>query len=167
MPLSLYSGSGHTIDRPAYLLETLVSIYDRGSWVADLDMTALLSHGVVERPICSCNETPNTASKLEFQRLSQSAAPGQSVSSWTCIDNWDEFIDTPRNRIMVVRAHRNWLARLAFASISVAKGNRTVVLPEIICWKCCTLAIDGTRLNLDLGGNTKVTESGQRIVLII
>lgn len=166
MPLSIDSGGGHTIDRPACLLETLVSVYDRGSWVADLDMTALLSHDdVMERPFCSCNRTAGSTSKSTFQERSQSIAPGVSIDRWTSIDNWDEFIDPPRNRVMVVRAHRNWLARLAFASVSVAQGYRTVVLPDSICWKCCTLSFNRTLPNSGLG-QTKARESEQRTVLI-
>jgi hypothetical protein len=68
MPLSMDSGSGRTIDRPAALLETLVSVYDRGSWIADLDMSTLLcepTHNALERPVCLCNGLDHT-SKLAF-----------------------------------------------------------------------------------------------------
>jgi hypothetical protein len=167
MPLSIDSGSGHTIDRPASLLETLVSVYDRGSWVADLDMSTLLrepSHDALERLVCSCKGLGHT-SKHAFQQLCHDASNLHSLLSWTCIDNWDEFIDPPRSQILVIRAHRNWLARLAFASISVAQGHRIVVLPDTICWKCCIQAIYGNLPESELVGGNAV-ELKRRIVLI-
>jgi hypothetical protein len=165
MPLSMDSGSGNTIDRPACLLETLVSVYDRGTWVADLDISTLLSRNIIERPVCSCNGVGNS-SKLAFQELSHATGNLHSIDSWACIDNWDEFVDPPRSRILVIRAHHNWLARLAFASISLAQGYRTVVLPDAICWKCCTLAVYGNFLKSELVVEGSAVGLEHRIVLI-
>ena len=43
MPLINNSEQRHIIDRPVNLIETLVSVYDRGKWIADLDVLGALS----------------------------------------------------------------------------------------------------------------------------
>jgi hypothetical protein len=43
MPVRIRDESRHIIDRPANLVETLVSVYDRRSWVADLGVIKELS----------------------------------------------------------------------------------------------------------------------------
>jgi len=58
------------------------------------------------------------------------------------IDNWDGFLDLPLGNVLVVRAYQNWLARLAFTVMSVNKGQRTLILPEDICWLCCKEVLD-------------------------
>jgi hypothetical protein len=54
----------------------------------------------------------------------------------TTIDNWFGLIDAPETPLSIVRAHKNWHARLLAATISVALGYETVVLSDQPCW-CC------------------------------
>jgi len=62
------------------------------------------------------------------------------------VDNWDEFLETPSDGILVIRAHGNWIARLAFTVLSVNRGVKTIVLPNDVCWGCCKASIeDGPR----------------------
>jgi len=42
---------------------------------------------------------------------------------------------------MVGRTHRNWLARMAFASISSVRGYRTIMLPGEVRWECCKVVM--------------------------
>jgi len=46
------------------------------------------------------------------------------------------LIDSPPE-IGVVRAHKNWQARLASAALSLQRGHETRILPSEICWTCC------------------------------
>ena len=46
-----------------------------------------------------------------------------SQLSLVAIDNWDEFLQPPDGSVSVVRAHDNWLARLAFTVASVQLGR--------------------------------------------
>ena len=122
------------IDNDLCIVETLVSVHDRGKWVADLDVLALFA-----------------ASTPRYHRLRRYAAPHHCKHSkksmrasrrLTAIDNWEEFLDLPDDlgaeQIGVVRAHNNGLARLAAACVSIQRNLRTVILPvEGVCWECC------------------------------
>lgn len=146
MPLSIDSGSNHIIDRPASLLETLVSVLDRGKWVADLDIINMLCGDKIHRLVCNnvstpyyqCRQQPKKPFKEVFANNGLQLAPG----NWTCIDNWDEFLDPPQRGVMVVRGHCNWLARLAFTALALAQSYQTFVLPGDICWPCCKTRIE-------------------------
>ena len=52
----------------------------------------------------------------------------------TAIDNWVEFFDFP-NKSCVVRAYRNWIARLSFFCVRHHLNRRAIVLPENTCWE--------------------------------
>ena len=116
-------------DDDVYMLETLISVHDEGRWVADLDpLRTLSSLDLWIIPACDDKHVHhNTA--YRHQRM-------------TSIENWFEMIDPPESRYAIVQAHGNLEARLAAASISVALGLRTLILPRKICWTCfeCTVA---------------------------
>ncbi len=38
----------------------------------------------------------------------------------------------------MVRARGNWQARLAAAAFSIQRGHETRILPDEVCWNCCT-----------------------------
>ena len=187
MPLNIGTSDRHIIDRAASLVETMVSVHDRGKWIADLDVVnsaenpslfriprfksspALIPSGLngsgCNTPdnglessrdlklslgdLCACRR------KLSFHEAFQNLAPGSDLASWTCIDNWDEFIDPPQKRLMIVRSHNNWLARFAFNALSLSQGYRVVVLPSEVCWNCCRQKLD--HLSQD---------EGERIIII-
>lgn len=104
------------IDDDVYMLETLISVFDKGRWIADLDpLETFTSNGLcIIAPCDHKNLHHNTAN------------PRQRMTS---IENWLELIGGPESRYAIVQAHRNWEARLAAASISVALGLHTLVLP--------------------------------------
>ena len=129
----IFNPSG-SIDSEVNLVETVVSVHDRGSWVADIDVMKTLVHQDFHRlryPM-DCHHSRNMGESRKtrgFQKLNS-------------IENWDELFDEPENlrrgNLAVVRAHQNWLARLATACISVQKGYATVVLPNkgSLCQRC-------------------------------
>ncbi|CZR63730.1 uncharacterized protein PAC_13627 [Phialocephala subalpina] len=144
LPLSDGSHGQHIIDRPASLVETVVSVHDRGEWVADLDVLSALnkrrSDGKgLSNLRCGCSEHHSAKRKAipDFQEIF-----GAKGSPLISIDNWDEFLDLPSGSVLIIRAYQNWLARLAFTVMSVDHGRRTVVLSDDICWLCCKESLD-------------------------
>ena len=116
-------------DDDVYMLETLISVFDRGKWIADLDpLETFASNQLWIIPSCENRHVHHNT-----------ANPCQRMTS---IENWLELIDAPESRYAIVQAHGNWEARLAAASISVALGFHTLVLPGQVCWACfeCTVA---------------------------
>ncbi|MCJ1385801.1 hypothetical protein MMC17_008925 [Xylographa soralifera] len=128
LPLSI--GEHGSIDRDVVIIETVISVYDRGRWVGDIDVLALYQLG---NKLLRRFQANNTCSHVDSHPL------GERMTS---IASWEELLDIPENlgrgNVGVVRAHNNWQARQAAACISIQKGMQTVILPpSTICWKCC------------------------------
>ncbi|KAK7699889.1 hypothetical protein SLS64_011320 [Diaporthe eres] len=107
-------------DVEAYFLETLISVYDKEVWIAELDiLEAMKSEGLVRKLLqpnpCTC-----------------SAAGEYSLIA---VDSYAEMLIPPRNW-GVIRAEGNWQARLAAASICLAAGYKVVLKPKETCWVC-------------------------------
>jgi hypothetical protein len=120
--ISLDVGARGYIDRQVVLLETLVSIDDRGKNLGDLDiLSAIESDRFSVMRKCSHSES-QTLEPLRKDGL-------------ISLDSWDEFLDPPRS-IAIFRASGNWQARLAAATAAIQAGKRIVVLPETPCLKC-------------------------------
>lgn len=105
------------------LLETVISVHDKGQWIADLDVSACFKSKLF-RPIkenVMCSHTS----------LEKNAPTSEIIS----VDSWSEFLNQPTDAI-VLRAHRNWEARLAASVLSVAHSNLTVVFGNQPCWAC-------------------------------
>ena len=108
-------------DVEVFLLETRLSLHNEGTWLADLNILQSLNSTVISKLIypVQCTHT-------------ESITPAWSI---TALDNWEEFFDCPRNTC-IVRAHKNWIARLAFVCVSHQLQRRTIILPEVVCWEC-------------------------------
>lgn len=113
-PVSLGFSGGQDVD--VYLLETLISLRDGGDRIADLNIF-------------------NTIGNVKLQKMSDcqdhyhdSVAAAQNVTE---IDNWFGLIDAPETPLSIVRAHKNWQARLAATALSIALGYETVVLSDL------------------------------------
>ena len=115
-------------DIEVFFMETLISIFDRGKWIADLDICGSLGRPNALVRIPTCNQSHIDAGSMESQVTLESQV--------TCIDNWVSLIDATENHINLVRAHKNWQARLAAASLSVALGHSTSIFQEGVCWRC-------------------------------
>ena len=117
-------------DTELSLLQTLISVHDRGKWVADLDIfKSLTSTYFLQLPPCS-DELHSTAQPPRYRM--------------TSIDDWLELLDPPdpsESPVSIVRAHKNWQARLAALAVSVAIGNTTIVCPSKTCWRCFELRL--------------------------
>ena len=115
-------------DAEAYIIESLVSVYDRGKWIADLDVLQALNKGCSQpdheffyKPFCN----HNAAEALD---------PKQSIPPIVTMKNWDEFLEHPKSP-SVAMAHGNWDAKLALAVLGVRRGDRVFVMDRI-CENC-------------------------------
>ncbi|KAL8648322.1 MAG: hypothetical protein Q9210_005055 [Variospora velana] len=114
-------------DREAFVLETLFSVYDGGRWIADLNICDMYG--------------PRAPSQARITWMSVCTSPHHAdTPDWRprmiCVDSWLGLINAPEEKASLLRAHRNWQARLAASSISLALGHDTVILPDVICWHC-------------------------------
>ena len=88
-----------SLSHEAFLVETVISVYDGGDWVADLDILRALKnskHGWADH----------------IQNLRKIRLP-----SLVSIDSWHELIDSPQSSA-IVRASGNQQARLAIATVA-------------------------------------------------
>lgn len=121
MPVSWESNGD--IDQQVFLLESVISVQDRGRWVADPDVLCLEENGLdIVGFKCDCGP--------EEGPTERDIAP---------LDSWDEILDA-RPSVGVVRANGNWVARLSIASALAQKGHGhcTVLVadkPRSICWR--------------------------------
>ena len=141
MPLQVENTDRHIIDRPARLIETLVSVYDGKKWIADLNVMGCLTGKKITRLACRSIDRGNISASRSQGESSCQASSADAFSSshfsMVSVDNWDEFLQLSDRSVSVVRAHRNWLARLAFTVASVQLGRHPMLLPRATCWSCC------------------------------
>jgi hypothetical protein len=122
------TGSHGGRDGQAFFLESLVSVCDRGEWIADLDVL-----GTLKIPNCyvlkPCNKRSHDR-KAAFD-------PEKFKNCLTSIDTWLELLDPPNNDC-IVRADGNWCGRLATAVVCLQRGHTTLLLPspDFKCWIC-------------------------------
>ncbi|KAN0099778.1 hypothetical protein V8E51_013553 [Hyaloscypha variabilis] len=110
-------------DSNIFFIESLISVYDRGIWVADLDILSSLKSRHFR---CLPGNCGHQREKLPSFPL-------------TSIDNWEEVLD--RDGRAIFRARGNKIARLAATSIAIQQGHCTMVLPDSFCWFCCSREI--------------------------
>ena len=138
MPFNI--GDHGAQDAEAFSIESLISVHDRGKWVADLDVLSMFRSDDFNQIIFSkdCDH-------------SESTPPPHTLIS---INNWEELLDRV-NASVVVRASRNPMARLATAVVSVKQGYQTVVVPESVkdCWFCITIGKRSRQLTYSSGKN--------------
>lgn len=107
-----------------HLAEAVVSVHDRGAWIGDIDLLSSLSS--VRRVQSECSGSHALID------------PRSSQTYMVSLDSWDEVLDPPTSGVSFVRAHGNWVARLALVGILNRRRN-TAVCPESsssCCWQC-------------------------------
>jgi hypothetical protein len=118
LPLSVTANGNW--DNEAYLVESPISIHDRGKWVADIDVMQAFKSSYFKRcPTCYSHVCDN------------SGAPTDLIA----VDSWEEFLETPQDSF-IVRANSNWIARLAIAALSTGQHLQTLIVPSNPCWHC-------------------------------
>ena len=135
-----YDGDVGVIDHELYWREAVISVMDRGKWVADVNIMDALEQCLGLGTLKSDCPDHDSKPSLELR-----------ASEISCIDNFDELFDPPLD-IGIVRAHRNWAARLAAACTAVQHADTELpdteadedeimanvfILPsEALCWEC-------------------------------
>jgi hypothetical protein len=133
-------------DVEAYYIETVISVYDRAKWIADLDvletcrsdrlLTSFLSHRY-----CACStSTPSTAAAAAAaagvaQTLTNNQLLAKAPQPLISVGSFAEIIVAPSGP-GIITARGNWQARLAAASICIAMGYRVILKPLDYCWPC-------------------------------
>ncbi|PSN61771.1 hypothetical protein BS50DRAFT_639055 [Corynespora cassiicola Philippines] len=114
-------------DSQVSVIEAVVSVRDSGNWVADVDILRAINMNNVVRH-------GGLQGSCDHDRLKN---PEPCVYS---VDSWDDVLEHPADRF-VVRAHGNWLARLATVSvlsqvIDEKEGGRITICQLDTCWDC-------------------------------
>ena len=123
LPLSV--GNSGRQDAEVYILESLISLHERGKWVADLDILKALESARLSRVQLLNDQDDHTGCRHEYENSHQ----------LTSIRSWTEFLERPE-RESIVCMHSNWQARLAATTLSIAQSHRAIILPKEVCWGC-------------------------------
>lgn len=118
-----YGGATHgQVTNDAFFVESVVSILDRSTWVADLDILKAVKSPLIQR--IAGRDCSHQDHSLKNVRL-------------TSIDSWQEYLDPPRQP-GIFRSHRNWLARLAVVAHHAYYYREVVLLEnsDAFCGAC-------------------------------
>ncbi|RSL70908.1 hypothetical protein CEP53_001767 [Fusarium sp. AF-6] len=111
------------VDREVFLMESVISVQDKGQWVADIDVLELEKSEV---------------KVIQFQCDCDRDTPPPTSEDILSLESWEEILDPPPS-VGVIRSNRNWVARLAAITILAQQSheNAAVLLGnEPICWRC-------------------------------
>jgi hypothetical protein len=137
IPLITEDNPRHIIDRAVLLVETLISVFEGATWVAEVDILKAF-RSPVYRTLKDLRCVVHGGFDSSKQPICYEQALRQHPKlAATSVENWDELIEAPCTGIIVVRAYKNWLARLAATAICIKHGFIPVILPEEPCWSCC------------------------------
>jgi hypothetical protein len=141
IPLIAEDNPHHIIDKSAILVETLISVYDRGTWVAEIDLlkaSRSTLYRVQQPPRTSTHEPERTENFPNGHVISYDQARAEFPQlAAVSVENWDELIEAPSTGKIAVRAHKNWLARLAAMAVCIKQDFIPIILADEICWTCC------------------------------
>lgn len=130
------SSDGQEQSNQVFLLESVVSVYDAGRWIGDVDVLKCLTSPLLSHTMDSgCRGSHINHSFLGVLSL----------------ETWDDVLDPPLSDC-VIRAQGSWLARLAIVTIFVEAraedrgetredrlelgGIRMAVYSNDTCWEC-------------------------------
>lgn len=122
------ASDGQGQDKLVHYLGSVVSIHDAGRWIGDVDLQkCLASRFFTRQSSVSCQQNHGTS------------IGGNGIRS---IESWEDVIDPPPGDA-IVRAHGNWVARLATTAVlihlrEVREGGfkEVSVFPLDYCWNC-------------------------------
>jgi len=132
----LFDGSRGAHDNQISFVESVISVQDKGKWVADIDPIPLVD-GYRGAAIDRCGTLRRFDTKLPCQHAINTSPDYEA----TAVDTWDELLDMPTG-ICVIRAGNNWVGRLASTLVAFQRmrENSTdfaiTVCPTHVCWIC-------------------------------
>ena len=137
----VFDGMQGRQDSEVFFLESVVSVFDHGKWVADIDIAAAMKNPMVRR-------------MPSLKHNSECKGGSKPTIDITCVDSWDEVLDPP-DEPFVVRANNNWIGRLAVISVlehrlrlspkrkrsTLSRNRRNLkkwitICPREVCWEC-------------------------------
>lgn len=111
------------IDQQVFLLESVISVQDKGKSVADINVLELES---------------SEPQVIQFRCDCDREAPPPLTEDILSLESWEQILNPPPC-VGIIRSNRNWAARLAAITILAQQrhGHAAVVLgKEPICWSC-------------------------------
>jgi hypothetical protein len=130
------------VDKEAEIYEALVSVHERGKWVADLDILTATSKSCFDPEHefyykVGCDHDRSFVKPIE--KLSNNTPDIQIdvTEPLLTIKSWEEFMDFLQhpNGPVLVMSYRNWTVRLAIASLAVMRKMR-VFVNNGFCYDC-------------------------------
>ncbi|KAI0895956.1 hypothetical protein F4806DRAFT_502786 [Annulohypoxylon nitens] len=132
-------------DLVACYLETAVSVFDGRKWIGDMDIL----HTLYGKDITRVSRAPE---------CNHTATDCHPIDSWVSINSWEELLELPSKRNVIITAHGNPLSRLATAAVCLQKYGRSVrcllLPPDICCYRCA------------IGDSTAINQDERRLVFI-
>jgi hypothetical protein len=160
--LSASSYSGYNIpldvglqgaqDWEIYLLESVVSVHERGEWVADLDILRALQDPRLVRHTQPMESSTNRDIMIQTGQKNQLTLCERHIvhddesshtyqpSDLVALQNWSEFLNRPQEAVILL-ANYNWQAQLAAVAITIAQGHSAYVVKEDSCCYCVIEAV--------------------------
>lgn len=122
----IQTDSFRTQDAQIFFQEAIISVHNRGVWIGDIDILGTLSSPLKQiLPPLPCTGRHDEASLRRHLSL----------------EKWEDVIE-PRPLPGVIRAHGNWLARLAIVALSIqaraARGDKSLITAiGVVPSHCC------------------------------
>lgn len=107
-------GVAGIVDHQVFFVESVISIHDSGQWVGDLDTLEAFSISSEHRVRIPRRRHQNPCTHPE-------GMVNSTLDGITSLDTWEEVLDTNPG-VNIIRAHKNWPARLA-ASVMLSKAR--------------------------------------------
>ncbi|KAI1127780.1 hypothetical protein F5Y10DRAFT_277882 [Nemania abortiva] len=140
-------------DKELYIVESVVSLYAKAEWIADLDIlktiqspSSIYRHiqtsPVKERQIVYYKKkAPRVLTNRALVPCEDGHKGGYEYGEMplVAVENWTELL-TKTQKNCIFLANSNWQARLAAMMICIAQGRMVCLLSDNVCWNCVNLA---------------------------
>lgn len=143
--VQMYDGSRGSHDNQVSFLESVISVRDKGQWVADIDPLPLLTPTVAfpNADLIRSRIDTGVFRQIEPRRECQHSRDCKPNHDAVSVDSWEEILDIP-NGMFVVRTGGNWVSRLALTMVALQQLRKAsthfaiTVCPTDVCWACVT-----------------------------
>ena len=122
-------------DSEVFYAEARISAHDHGDWIGDINVLNVNALGINHDHTLSEWLLPRTMPDLCSHDENQ-RQDFKSFGPVVSIDSWWEYLDAPSQRLSIVRAKGNYIARLAIAAAQRQRRGLTILTRGIMCWAC-------------------------------
>ena len=131
----IVDGMRGSFDNQVFFIESVISVQDKGEWIADVDPLPL----ILDEEFINGNAIFNLNTHFPACQHKMNTYSGQDV---TAVDSWNELLDAPAG-LFVVRTGDNWVSRLAATLVAYQRMESRsptkfviCVCPHEVCWTC-------------------------------